>query len=131
MEANTRHLERIFDQTIQYQVPLFQRPYVWSEDANLAPLWEDIQDLLEKQLSGRKAHPHFLGAVVLEQLPNQTGSIESRQVIDGQQRFTTLQLFLIAARDHATGRSQSKFVERFGDLVSNRPNRIDHADEAF
>lgn len=131
LEANTRHLERIFDQTIQYQVPLFQRPYVWTQEANLEPLWEDIQALLDKHLRSAKCHPHFLGAVVLEQLANPTGSIESRQVIDGQQRFTTLQLFLIAIRDHAVHHGNAKYVERFGDMVGNRRNRIDHEIEAF
>ena len=131
MEANTRHLERIFDQTIQYQVPLFQRPYVWTREQNLEPLWEDIQALLDKHLRSAKAHPHFLGAVVLEQLANSTGSIESRQVIDGQQRFTTLQLFMLAARDHAVAHGNAKYIERFSDMVSNRRNRIDHDLEAF
>lgn len=131
MEANTRHLERIFDQTIQYQVPLFQRPYVWTREANLEPLWEDIQSLLEKHLRSARLHPHFLGAIVLEQLANPTGAIESRQVIDGQQRFTTLQLFLIAVRDHAVTHGNEKYVERFGDMVGNRRNRIDHDIEAF
>ena len=131
MEANTRHLERIFDQTIQYQIPLFQRPYVWTQEANLEPLWEDIQTLLDKHLRSAKVHPHFLGAVVLEQLANPTGSIESRQVIDGQQRFTTLQLFLITARDHASAHGNAKYIERFGDMVGNRRNRIDLELEAF
>lgn len=131
MEANTRKLERIFDQTITYQVPLFQRPYVWTREKNWEPLWEDIQTLLDKQLNGGKTHPHFLGAVVLEQVANPTGSIESRQVIDGQQRFTTLQLFLMAARDHAIEHEQSKYAERFSDLVTNRRSKIDHDDEVF
>ena len=131
MEANTRKLERIFDQTITYQVPLFQRPYVWTREKNWEPLWEDIHALLDKQLNGRKAHPHFLGAVVLEQVANPTGSIESRQVIDGQQRFTTLQLFLMAARDHAAEHGSTKYVERFSDLVANRRSKIDHDDEVF
>ncbi|NQW00888.1 MAG: DUF262 domain-containing protein [Rhodospirillales bacterium] len=131
MDANTRKLERIFDQTITYQVPLFQRPYVWTQDANWMPLWEDIQELLDKHLRGEPAHPHFLGAVVLEQLANSTGSIESRQVIDGQQRFTTLQLFLMAARDLATDKSSTKYIERFTDLVANRRSKIDFDDEVF
>lgn len=131
MDANTRKLERIFDQTITYQVPLFQRPYVWTKKENWEPLWEDIQSLLDKYLRGETAHPHFLGAVVLEQLPNPCGSIESRQVIDGQQRFTTLQLFLIAARDHATANEKSKYIERFSDLVANRKNKIDNDEEVY
>jgi len=108
LEANTRNLERIFDATITYQIPLFQRPYVWDEETNWEPLWVDIQTLLDRQLQQGKCHSHFLGAVVFEQLSNATGSIEARQVIDGQQRLTTLQLFLMAARDFCEGIGNEK-----------------------
>lgn len=84
MEANTRQLEAIFDPNVFFQVPLFQRPYVWTETDNWEPLWEDIQALLDRQLRTGKSRAHFLGAIVLEQLPHAAGSIETRQVIDGQ-----------------------------------------------
>ncbi|MBT4644315.1 MAG: DUF262 domain-containing protein [Deltaproteobacteria bacterium] len=131
MEANTRDLERIFDQTISYQVPLFQRPYVWTREENWLPLWEDIQSLLDKHLTNGDVHPHFLGAIVLEQMNSPTGSIETRQLIDGQQRLTTLQIFLIAARDLCQLYEIEKYNERFGDLVSNKKNRIENDDEVF
>jgi hypothetical protein len=41
-------------------------------------------------------HPHFLGAVVLQQVHKQTGLLQERTIIDGQQRLTTLQLLLDA-----------------------------------
>lgn len=97
----------------------------------LGAAWDDIQSLLDKHLRGATLQPHFLGAVVLEQLPNSAGSIETRQVIDGQQRFTTLQLFLVAARDHADAHRSTKYTERFSDLVSNKRSKIDHDDEVF
>ncbi|MCG8091583.1 MAG: DUF262 domain-containing HNH endonuclease family protein [Candidatus Thiodiazotropha endolucinida] len=131
MEANTRNLERIFDQTISYQIPLFQRPYVWSEEANWQPLWEDIQNLLDRYLAHGRAHPHFLGAVVFEQISNPTGSIEARQVIDGQQRLTTLQILLLAIRDQCAYLGVDKYVERFTDLVENKASRIDQEDEVY
>lgn len=131
MEANARDLEKIFDRAIQYQIPLFQRPYVWDVDKGWQELWEDIEDLLTKQLVRGKAHPHFMGAVVLEQLGTATGAVETRQIIDGQQRFTTLQIVMTVCRDHANRLASDKFGERFGDLVSNRENRIDHKDEAY
>ena len=45
MEAHARKLERIFDSTVTYQIPLFQRPYVWTEDKNWCHLWDDIVDV--------------------------------------------------------------------------------------
>ncbi|MGC7402645.1 DUF262 domain-containing protein [Pandoraea pneumonica] len=131
MDANTRKLERIFDQTVTYQVPLFQRPYVWNLKDNWEPLWEDIQSLLERHLRGGVVHPHFMGAVVLEQLPNSAGSIETRQVIDGQQRFTTLQIFLMTARDHSARSGNNKYHERFLDLVENKRSKIDRDEELY
>lgn len=131
MEANARALERLFDAQISYQVPLFQRPYVWNVEDHWEPLWDDIQKLLDDQLAGVKARPHFLGAVVLEVVQNSTGGIQERQVIDGQQRMTTLQLFLIAARDVAATSGVEKMVNRFSDVVSNRADRIDSEDEAY
>lgn len=131
MEANARNLERIFDQTIVYQIPLFQRPYVWNEDENWQPLWDDIQMLMDKYLDAERAHTHFLGAVVFEQLSNATGSIEARQVIDGQQRLTTLQIFLIAVRDLCAELESEKYLERFTDLTENKSSRIDSEIEKY
>jgi hypothetical protein len=36
-----------------------------------------------------RQYPHFLGAVVLQQVQKQTGQMQERTIIDGQQRLTT------------------------------------------
>lgn len=131
MEANTRQLEAIFDPNVFFQVPLFQRPYVWNEADNWEPLWEDILALLDRQLRTGKSKAHFLGAIVLEQLPHPAGSIETRQVIDGQQRFTTLQLFLLAARNLAAEHGSTKHSDRFSGLVENDASRVEVKEEKF
>ncbi|MBN8884444.1 MAG: DUF262 domain-containing protein [Rudaea sp.] len=131
MDAHTRQLEAIFDPNVFFQVPLFQRPYVWKQAENWEPLWEDIQALLDRQLLGAKAKAHFLGAIVLEQLPHSAGSIETRQVIDGQQRFTTLQLFLLAARNLARANGSTKFGDRFSGLVENDASRVEDKEEKY
>ena len=79
-------------------VPLFQRPYVWNEENQWDPLWNDVVRLADRVLSrpGDKHHPHFLGAVVLQQFQKQTGQMQERTIIDGQQRLTTLQLLMDA-----------------------------------
>ncbi len=129
MEANSRPLLRIFEPTVCYQIPLFQRPYVWKREDNWQPLWEDFERLLGVVLAGEKLRPHFLGAVVLEQLRNDTGSVQCRQVIDGQQRFTTLQLLLIAARDLCCSLGSERFAGRFESLVSNNATMVDQPSE--
>lgn len=83
----------IFTQPQQLVVPLFQRPYVWDEENQWAPLWQDVRRLAEYQL----AHPgapatHFLGAVVIQANEISPGAMQSWSIIDGQQRLTTLQV---------------------------------------
>lgn len=131
MDAKARDLNRIFDGTVSFQIPLFQRPYVWSRERNWEPLWEDIQGLLEYELLFGRHRKHFLGAVVLEQLNNVAGSIETHQVIDGQQRFTTLQLLMLAARDLANSLDSEKHYDRFNDLVTNKASKVDYDHEKY
>src|ERR1043165_5463903 len=99
MDVNKRSVEQIFDPTAQLEAPLFQRPYVWRQHNNWQPLWDSIQALADKRVENANVRPHFLGTIVLDQLPTPTGSITKRQIIDGQQRLTTLQLALAAVRD--------------------------------
>ena len=80
---------------MRLEVPLFQRQYVWTREQQWEPLWEDIERKFTDYLEGRKDTPvHFLGAIVLDQKYTPTTHVEKRQVIDGQQRLTTLQIFL-------------------------------------
>lgn len=100
MNANAVPLLQIFEKKLRLEVPLFQRQYVWSRENQWEPLWEDIGRKFSEYLEGRKDAPvHFLGAMVLDQKQTPTTHVEKRQVIDGQQRLTTLQVFVSAFRD--------------------------------
>ena len=97
MKANAISLLGIFEKKMRLEVPLFQRQYVWSLGQQWQPLWEDIERKFSEYLDGRKDAPvHFLGAMVLDQKFTPTTHVEKRQIIDGQQRLTTLQIFLAA-----------------------------------
>lgn len=133
MRADTVDLRRIFGRDVRYTVPLFQRPYVWNRDDNWSALWEDVRRTIERAeqaaLTGETVAPHFLGALVFDETPYLSSNLETRQVIDGQQRLTTLQLFLFAARLSATSldhertvRLLSKFLENDEDLFDRGKN---------
>ncbi len=98
METQVRTPQMVFMQPQRLVVPLFQRPYVWNEENQWEPLWNDVVRVADRLLAGPtdKHHPHFLGAVVLQQVQRQTGQMQERTIIDGQQRLTTLQLLLDA-----------------------------------
>lgn len=81
MEAHPRRLKTVFRTDVRLVVPLFQRPYVWDEDEQWEPLWDDIVAAFDRRTDTDTA-PHFLGAVVLEQKRGSLGSLEVREVID-------------------------------------------------
>jgi hypothetical protein len=110
MQPTYLSLVQLFGAPARYTVPLFQRPYVWNKDEQWDPLWDDIAHLADRVQAidpGKSVAGHFLGTVVLEQAVTQTGSIGSREIIDGQQRLTTLQILLKAA-EHALAELEQK-----------------------
>jgi len=102
-------------------VPLFQRPYVWNEESQWRPLWKDVLRVAERLLEAgeQKIQPHFLGAVVLQQLQNPVGTLQGWTVIDGQQRLTTLQLLLDALQGELQFVGASQPAKRLEALVTN------------
>lgn len=93
MDTHVRTPLAIFTQPQQLMVPLFQRPYVWDEENQWAPLWQDIRRLADHHLTnlGTPA-THFLGAVVVQAVESNLGAMPTWSIIDGQQRLTTLQV---------------------------------------
>lgn len=103
----------LFRSPKQFSIPLFQRGYVWTLEKQVAPLWADIEDRVSKlleQLAAKAASPaalrkvqnHFLGSIVVTRVTGNTfGRVETFEVIDGQQRTTTLHLLLLAFRHAA------------------------------
>lgn len=67
-----------------YQVPQFQRDYSWDRD-NWEDLWNDILNVYENGES------HYMGSIVLLRKNDSLFNI-----IDGQQRFTTLSIISLA-----------------------------------
>ena len=106
MQVNILNLQKLFASPVRYEIPLFQRPYVWNHEEQWGPLWEDVQntaeiflEIEEGGLSQQNLRPHFLGAVVLQQKQVSAPMFMTRLVVDGQQRLTTLQLLLDAVQE--------------------------------
>jgi hypothetical protein len=127
----------LFDGKVIYEVPSFQRPYVWTEEDQWQPLWDDIQRVAETALAaGAQRDPndaggHFLGAVVLKQLESQAGEPGRWSVIDGQQRLTTLQILLDAAHSVVEERGDEDDAETLAELVRNGSKRFAGTEKRF
>lgn len=99
MKSEPLSVLSLFKPVRQFRVPFFQRTYKWNQDEQWAPLLEDIQAKALARLTGPRSTPHFLGAVVIQQHESDSmNSIQAFDVIDGQQRLTTLQYVLAALR---------------------------------
>ena len=132
MKANAITLLGIFEKKMRLEVPLFQRQYVWNLEHQWAPLWEDIARKFSEYLEGRKDAPvHFLGAMVLDQKLTPTTHVEKRQVIDGQQRLTTLQIFLAAFRDFCREQACEDLAKECDSFTLNRGMMADPEVDKF
>ena len=78
-----------------FNIPDYQRPYSWTENEALT-LWDDLIDFWQENRN-KPSQTYFIGSVVLV---NSKGSPES-EVIDGQQRISTLSIILSIIRDYS------------------------------
>ena len=76
-----------------FQVPDYQRPYSW-EDEHVEQLWDDIYDSYINEDKN-----YFLGSVITVEQEN--GNREN--IVDGQQRLTTLMILFCVIRDTYPG----------------------------
>lgn len=83
-ENNT--YRKLLGNGLTYRIPRFQRDYSWS-DEEWEDLWSDILGTI--QTGGEPAH--YMGYLVLQSQDDKTFD-----VIDGQQRLTTLSLIVLA-----------------------------------
>ena len=123
MEAHIRDLRALFYQQVSYRIPQFQRPYAWGEGVQWIPPWDDIRNLASRVLSRQGDHkilPHFMGAIVLQQQKSNTGEVTKRLVVDGQQRLTTLQLFIKAAEHVFQSQDDTTRAARLRELTANQ-----------
>ncbi|BCB83673.1 DUF262 domain-containing protein [Phytohabitans suffuscus] len=102
LEASEVPLHKIFCSDYDFRIPHFQRPYAWDED-NAAQLLFDLRDALERG----EDEPYFLGSLVLVKEPHNPKA----DVIDGQQRLTTLTILLAVLRDLAGDATLRKDLE--------------------
>jgi uncharacterized protein with ParB-like and HNH nuclease domain len=125
----------LFEKQRRYIVPIFQRGYVWNKELQWAPLWGDIinqADLIEKNKADEKITPkkHFLGAIVLSQLRTGIKEVQASEIIDGQQRLLTLQVFLAAFRDIIAELGDDYLTDKLS-LLTNNQGKLANSIELF
>jgi hypothetical protein len=122
MEAKDYTIDDLFSTGQLLEIPLYQRRYIWDLESQWQPLWTDIERIAHRVLANPQEHqrPYFLGSVVIQQRPNEPGSVVRRTVIDGQQRLTTLQLLLDATHAVLMELGINEEAEQLDSLIRNK-----------
>ena len=114
----------------QWVIPSYQRNYVWTEEGQWAPLWEDLIALTERVREADSvdadAEPHFLGTVITKRIPTfkPRRHIDYWSVVDGQQRLTTLQLLMAAARAAFIQHSLDKAASMLSEVLAEADHYV-------
>lgn len=129
METFKRTPLQLFNMPQRFVVPLFQRAYVWRQDEQWEPFWKDVARTTE--LAMTQPHvgaQHFLGAVVLQAGEPEVGQLAAWNVIDGQQRLTTLQLLADATCAVLSEHGLERLANQVEGLTHNSANFVEEGD---
>lgn len=114
---------KIFGKEFVFRIPLYQRPYAWQREQ----AEELLDDLLGFVGSGTEPindlNPYFLGSIVVIKEDHKPEA----EVVDGQQRLTTLTILLSAIRSLLTGDDAKGLT----DYVYEKGNPIEETEDRF
>lgn len=96
-------LSKIFSSEFDYVIPSFQRPYAWTEE-EAGVLFDDLYDFY---MTESDEEQYFLGSIVLVKEEDKPLA----EVIDGQQRLTTLTILFAVIASKMSEIKRSKFSE--------------------
>jgi len=103
IESDKLLVKEVF--TKWFRIPEYQRPYVWDKD--------QVLELLDDVMQARNSNPesqYFLGSMVLQKKDKQDGTTNyiEYDLLDGQQRLTTLFLITAVVRDLTPSTNSSR-----------------------
>lgn len=110
-------LAKIFSSDFDYVIPSYQRPYAWT-DVQAGDLFADLYDFFVKE---KKTTLTSLRAY----RPHQGGNPHA-EVIDGQQRLTTLTILLAALTQLSTGKIRDAFHHYLCEPAMSKVSRKNH-----
>lgn len=115
INASERSLSKIFSDDFIFSIPPYQRPYSWTTE-QAGELLSDVLSFIEDEARPIEySNPYFLGSVVLIK------EVEKPEadVVDGQQRLTTLTILLSVLRDF-----ESESPSEVSDFIYQKGNRL-------
>ncbi|MGI8509465.1 MAG: DUF262 domain-containing protein [Gemmatimonadaceae bacterium] len=116
MQASETKLQPLIEGTKQYVVPLFQRSYSWDRK-EWEVLWKDLIELYEME----NPRTHFMGSIVTMPAISVPEGVTKFQLIDGQQRLTTIFILLTLLRDKARELGESPLADEINNTLLVNP----------
>jgi uncharacterized protein with ParB-like and HNH nuclease domain len=112
--TENRSILEFFQKSVVYIVPRYQRSYVWKE-TNWSELLTDITFTMDT--GSRASWSHFLGTIVLNDVNKELKNskdpgVTYYEIIDGQQRITTIYIIFAAIVKHFNSLEDEKESER-------------------
>ena len=108
-DAHTTTIGELFDKGRFFRIPIYQRPFAWKED--------NFEALIDDLVSADWQSDYFLGTVVLHEQEDENVN----DVIDGQQRLTSLTLVLACLRDLIENEELSSNIQ---ELIMQKGNAL-------
>ena len=106
---------------VEWRIPVYQRHYAWNAEMESGPVhlfWKTVEEHVHARLNGEPRFPHYLGAVLVEPKTAREATIMQYDVVDGQQRLTTIQIALLALiRISADYNCASEIKDALGDYI--------------
>lgn len=123
IHATEKALEKIFSNDFVFTIPPYQRPYSWTTE-QAGELLSDLLSFLGNETGPiSEANPYFLGSIVLIKPKNNDPNAD---VVDGQQRLTTLTILLSVMRSLISSGYSAQLTEYIyekGNLITGTPDR--------
>lgn len=133
MDAKDHLVIAVLGDQRRFVVPIYQRQFRWGEQ-RLGSFWDDVVSKAEVALQGIPKFSHYMGALILAPGGDgfTIGTTPHVQVVDGQQRLTTFQLFLAAIKEVGIRLNVPGMGEVVHDYLFVRPMSSDtNADARF
>ena len=109
LTATEDRIESILTRQYRYTVPDYQRRYAWNEE-QWSALWSDIQAL-------EPSETHFFGSIVLIERNQGLNELDVLEIVDGQQRLTTISLIESACLSKPWSRYFSRITAKISEIV--------------
>lgn len=118
-----RSLDQIFEPGATYLIPAYQRPYSWEslgksdQNNQVNRMWDDLWGFFEESPPDKE---YFLGSMVII-----ARGLRTSEVIDGQQRLTTVSLLFAAMRCFLRGVGGQTNIDNMRQFVEQAITRIE------